>query len=858
MIRILLILFLSVLSFQLQASPAYPHPMQVKQKDGSLLQVVLQGDESAHCFFTLDGVPVAKAQDDSYYYAVPAQDGASWVPSNVLAHEASERTPQEANFVKEQALPTVQVVRKVMAHRIQANNQRRLARRKGALGHSTSYVGDKKGLVILVNFADLKMHSSTARKDFDRMFNLPGCHDNDMMGSVSDYFRDQSYGQFRLTFDVVGPVTVSQPYGYYGKNSGSYSDVNVRDMVVEACNLVRGQVNFADYDWDNDGEVDQIYLIYAGYGEQWGASPSTIWPHESSLSDQALEIDGKRIDTYACSSELFGNTGKYYSGIGTACHEFSHCLGLPDIYDVNYSGGIGMANWDIMSGGGYAGHSGKGEAPCGYSAYERAFAGWLELKEINSSTIVTELPPIDEKPMAYVLYNEGNREEFFILENRQSQGWFTYVDRTDGCHGMLVTHVDYSTSAWERNALNTNPSHQRLSFVPAGGEYGDKVKVESTYRWNFKDDHYLSHLFPGKKKVTVFDNASHADCGGRLFNANSDGSYALNLPVTHIQEKNGMISFYVAGGRLLETPELLPVTEMGEGSFTANWKAVDEAEHYELELQDVEMASRPTRHMLLKETFNYFRHNSGDGGFDDLSENVNQYMGSEGWSAVRLYTSPTGVKLGTTSTGGWLQTPTFYPTADSVTVCLTAASVDTEGAEMRVSLEGEDAPQSVAPCSLSSEHSPLLLHFPCTSSALQHVKVEVDKRSYVDSLAIYDGRYEASDFLRDDADQAASSVVYTDVQATSLKLNHLGAKEYRYRVRALGGDFFSPWSSYQSVTLPSAESAIHGLTLATDDAALYYDISGKLLEQRPHTPGVYLMRRAGQVTKIVISNNAAR
>lgn len=177
---------------------------------------------------------------------------------------------------------------------------------------------------------------------------------------------------------------------------------------------------------------------------------------------------------------------------------------------------------------------------------------------------------------------------------------------------------------------------------------------------------------------------------------------------------------------------------------------------------------------------------------------------------------------------------------------------------MRVSLDGENAPQSVAPCSLSSEHRPLLLHFPCISSALQHVKVEVDKRSYVDSLAIYDGRYEASDFLRDDADQAASSVVYTDVQATSLKLNHLGAKEYRYRVRALGGDFFSPWSSYQSVTLPSAESAIHGLTLATDDAALYYDISGKLLEQRPHTPGVYLMRRAGQVTKIVISNNVAR
>ena len=858
MIRVILLLIISFLSIQLNAAPAYPRPMQVKQKDGSMLQVLLQGDEWTHCFFTLDGVPVVRAEDESYYYAISAQEDASWVASNVLAHEADNRSAEESAFVKEHSLPIVQVVQKVMTQRTQANNQRRMARRKAQFGYPTHYEGDKKGLVILVNFADLKMHATTARKDFDRMFNLPGCHDNDLMGSVSDYFRDQSYGKFRLTFDVVGPVTVSQPYSYYGKNTSGGTDVNVRDMVVEACNLVKGQVNFADYDWDDDGEVDQVYLIYAGYGEQWGASSNTIWPHESSLYDLALEIDGKKIDTYACSSELQGNTDQYYSAIGTACHEFSHCLGLPDIYDIHYSGGIGMANWDLMSGGSYSGHSGWGEAPCGYSAYERAFAGWLELKEINGPTIVTDLPPLDEEPVAYVLYNAGHRDEYFILENRQSQGWFTYVSRTDGCHGMLVTHVDYSPSAWERNAVNTNPQHQRLSFVPSGGEYGNCVKVGSTYRWNFKDDHYFSHLFPGKKKVKTFDNASHADCGGRLFNANSDASFALNLPVTHIEEKDGRISFYVAGGRLLNTPQLLPATEVGKGTFTAHWQPVEEAEKYELELQNMEIASRPPRHMLMKETFSYFRRNSGDGGFEDLSEEVDQYMGSRGWSAERIFTSPTGIKLGTSTANGSLSTPTFLPSADSITVCITAASVDAEQTQLSLTIENDDASQSTISCTLSSEHTPLLLHLPCTPNVKQRIRMEVNKRSYIDSIAIYDGRYEQSDISRADSEGAEASVIYRDLQETSLTLRELGAKDYRYRVRAVGGDFFSPWTDYQSVTLPAAEAAVRGVTLTTEDDAVYYDISGKRLEKWPVLPGVYLQHRGGKVTKVITTSDTSK
>lgn len=107
---------------------------------------------------------------------------------------------------------------------------------------------------------------------------------------MHDYFYNQSYGQFDLTFDVVGPVTVSKNMKAYGGNNSNKEDIDPAGMVVEACKLAASKVNFADYDWDKDGEVDQVYVIYAGYGEASTDIEDTIGPTSGKLKRLATTL----------------------------------------------------------------------------------------------------------------------------------------------------------------------------------------------------------------------------------------------------------------------------------------------------------------------------------------------------------------------------------------------------------------------------------------------------------------------------------------------------------------------------------------------------------------------------------------
>ena len=223
-------------------------------------------------------------------------------------------------------------------------------------------------------------------------------------------------------------------------------------MVIEACKKADSSVNFADYDWDGDGYVDQVYVVYAGKGEADGGASTTIWPHEWSLSSASyygdgsgtLTLDGVKIDTYACGGELNGSTGTI-AGIGTMCHEFSHCLGYPDFYDTDYSGGQGMGEWDLMDSGSYngkwnGGHSdwpemNAGYEPAGYTAFERWCAGWIEPIVLSDPQKITNMKPmggtqeggIVDHGDAYVIYMPGSKKtiegEYYMLENRQQAGW---------------------------------------------------------------------------------------------------------------------------------------------------------------------------------------------------------------------------------------------------------------------------------------------------------------------------------------------------------------------------------------------------------------------------------------------------
>ena len=233
-----------------------------------------------------------------------------------------------------------------------------------------------RGLVILVSFPDQPFSDDHPRQLWQDIICRQGYDEHGASGSVSDYFYDQSYGQFRIQFDVVGPVEVSQPYAYYGKNIhwdyfDDEFDQHDGQLVEEACRAVADSVSFSDYDWDDDGQVDMVYLLYAGYGESdyYWKDPDVIWPHMGTLSidwfesyPEGLTLQGLTIDQYACSNELASNGS--LSGHGTICHEFSHCLGLPDLYDT-LTGRSVLGRYDLMDTGNY---NGSGWCPPGYSS----------------------------------------------------------------------------------------------------------------------------------------------------------------------------------------------------------------------------------------------------------------------------------------------------------------------------------------------------------------------------------------------------------------------------------------------------------------------------------------------------------
>ena len=396
-------------------------------------------------------------------------------------------------------------------------------RRAGKPSKTTT--GTQKGLVILVEFSDVKFTTPNPQTMFQRFFNEPGFNEYGMSASVRDYFQKQSYGKLTIDFDVVGPFTTKNNMEYYGKpvkdDNGKVEnhDKNAVAMVAEGVDAAYAAgVDFSKYDWDGDGEVDQVFVIYAGYAEAQGADVNTIWPHEYVLSadNKARRYNNVVIDTYGCASELKGNRGSTPDGIGTACHEFSHCLGLPDMYDTSDEGtAFGMATWDVMDQGSYNDDS---CTPAGYTSYERWFSRWLEPVELNSETTIAGMKPLATTPEAYVLYNEKNRNEYYLLENRQPVDFDKGLDG----HGLLILHVDYNEASWTGNTVNVHPTHQRMTIIPADN------KLEYSNRQLAGDP------WPGTSGNTALTN--YTTPAATLYNANTDGTKLMSKPVENITE----------------------------------------------------------------------------------------------------------------------------------------------------------------------------------------------------------------------------------------------------------------------------------------------------------------------------------
>lgn len=593
-----IMLSLLLACLEMSAVPALRLRKLLTLEDGTKVMATFRGDEHYGYFVTDDGL-VVREMTTGVYRMVPEQEHAQAISA------------ARAN--------------------VQVSNARRVA---GVEKREAGITGSRTGIVILAQFQDKKLAAHSTKEYFNRMFNEKGFNDDGNAGSVHDYFSDQSYGQFDLTFDVVGPVTLPNTLAYYGEHSGSDNDARPREMAYDACYAARNLADFTKYDWDNDGVVDQVFIIFAGYSEAQGGPAESIWPHEWAIYDKELIIDGKRIFTYGCSSELRGYTGENIDGIGTACHEFSHCLGLPDCYDTSYQA-FGMGDWDVMSGGSYLGVP-MSTSPIAYTAYERWVSGWLNPVELKDETTITDMRPLEETGEAYVLYNDGNRNEYYLLENRQLPKW----GKSLGAHGLMVMRIDYDQSVWAQNKVNNDAARQRMTYVPA-----DNTMSNITY---------AGDPFPGSSNNANLTNSTTP--AARLYNKNTDGTYFLNKPIESITESaDGKISF-IACAPPVPVPSSFDAAVVTDDKVSCQWDEVEGAVGYELELTSTPGNVDPSESVVINETFKNVPRKAG---FADIGSNLDKYCDNKGWNGEKIFTSKKGLKIGSSNENGTLSTPAF-------------------------------------------------------------------------------------------------------------------------------------------------------------------------------------------------------
>lgn len=472
--RYLISLLFIVFATMSYAVKMHPAACKVKQSDGTVLTVKSFGNHDFSYFTTTDGVLLFRHGTD--FYVAEVDDDGMLRPSVFLAHETGARTAAEQKAIMAQA--------KVRFNENMRQNAERAKALREPLGENSTllpHTGTPKVPVILVEFSDEKFTVSDPKTVFGKYLNgmelFNKTTDPEMgmnFGSVKRYFTDMSFGLFSPDFEVYGPVTLPNTLKYYG--GGSSSSEKMNDLFRDACSAIDTDTDFSQYDSNGDGNIDLVYIIYAGYSESFaGNSSDCIYPKSGTLSG-GMTFDGKKLCRYGVNNELNGTpadqeaNGLLINGIGLFCHEFSHCMGLPDLYPspgtlaercINQN----LDYWDLMDAGEY---TYNGYRPTEYTGWERERFGWMTIDTLKSPCDVT-LAALSAGGKAYRILNDKDEsgKEYYIVENVQKTGW----NKSLPGHGMLVYHVDYDDYMFSVGGcrVNNTAGHPRMSIIAADG-----------------------------------------------------------------------------------------------------------------------------------------------------------------------------------------------------------------------------------------------------------------------------------------------------------------------------------------------------------------------------------------------------
>lgn len=833
------------------AVPAKPGLTRtVKQSDGTELTLSVGGDERFHSYTTSDHLSVTRGADGNYYYLTPQGI------SSVVAHPEGARSADEITFIQQNQLAPAAVAQTLA--RPKMNTASGISQRAGQVSPKVTTqvptTASPKGPVLLLAYKDYAFRDGAdALTTFQDFFD-----EGDV--SARQYFKDQSGGQYTPQFDVYGPYTLSQKRSYYGANDYSGDDVRVGTMVGEGVLGLNSQIDFSQYDNDGDGVCDVVIVIYAGDGEASSYdddADNAIWPCQWTLSSsdygQSLTCDGVKVNAFAVFNELNGSDLTKIDGIGTFCHEYGHCMGLPDFYDTYYSGNFGMGPWSIMD---YGNYNNDGYTPLGYSAYEKEFMGWYTIPEATENTFYT-LPAwnnVNTPNDQAIKLTSSNANEYFILENRQQQCWDEYMPAA----GLMITHVTYSSAAWNGNYVNNNYYYsgwsqkydtvaERMTIMPA--DNSKEMEKWGSYYY-IVDDDCLGDLWPYKGNDAFTDSSSPAAA------LNLTSSY-LGKPITEItQNADGTVSFWCMKEETPKTPIDTPVLNEGDvvssTSFTASWTHdPGEAEvTYSLEVR-LNDGTQPVPTLVNSASF------ASAQGNDWTDCGTNKYYA--------IY-EDNSIRLGSSKYTGYVISPTFTTDEDGVVTLWFNAKAygnDTSVPATLYVLDQNGNTLASSTQTLTSSAADYCAKFTVSASTKVQVKIASEttkKRINLYTAKIYTG--DASDDIyksrtrevSDTGDQTRRLI--TGIEGSSYTVTDL--KEgaiYTFRVKAVPADTDtyeeSPWTDMLSVDL-SDTSAVHSIiNNDLDQAPVYYNLQGIRIPF-PTAGQVVIRKQGSSATKILI------
>lgn len=550
------------------AVPADPRPRKLTNPDGSVVTVRVHGDEYFN-FMTDEDCTRILRRDSRGFISDLLRDGApvSFSESNVqmLREEALADFPAPiADTSTKKKMGTLNF--------------------EGRSTYPTIGQGNRS-LVVLVEFEDVKFTVNDPKTYYTRQLNERGFSDYGGAGSALDYYIAASNGLYVPQFDVYGPVKVSKEASYF-KDMGSTA---MATLIRESLTALHdaGEINFSDYDFDKDGVVDTVFFYYAGYGSA-DSDTETIWPHQYdyryfNFFGSSLSFDGKKIGPYACGNELKGTNPKtgrspwqdgsepWVDGIGTFVHEYGHVLGLPDLYDTEYTEGVRVATpgeWSVMATGCY---NADGCIPPLYSAYEQWVCGWLDYTEAEDA-VSYDLKALghSEKPQALRIRIPkaagGNtfENEYFVIEARDRSDWDISFPES----GLLIWRINYNKNQWSNNSVNT-AAGSNLTINFANGEAHPAFTQ--------------GHIYPGSPFELI---------------PSKDYEFWKSPIITDISydaaTKTGSFGF----NTITETPTGAPLLhdspyadESGARNFTIDWDPVEGADSYQVSIKRVSNGS---------------------------------------------------------------------------------------------------------------------------------------------------------------------------------------------------------------------------------------------------------------------------